>query len=36
MIKDIAGLPLVILICAGIIDCTLIFFAFKYFIKNGK
>jgi len=36
MIKDISGIPLIILLCAGAIDCTLIFFAFRYFIKNAK
>jgi len=36
MIKDISGLPLIILIIAGIIDCGLIAVAFRYFIKNGK
>ncbi len=36
MIKTIAGLPLVILIVAGVIDCALIFFAFRYFIKNAR
>ena len=36
MIKVISGLPLVILLAATVIDCTLIFFAFRYFIKNAK
>lgn len=34
MIKDIAGTPLLILIGAGILDCGLIAYAFRYFLKK--
>lgn len=36
MIKDISGIPLIILIGATIIDCGLIAIAFRSFIKAGK
>lgn len=36
MIKDISGIPLLILIGATIIDCLIIAVAFKSFITNGK
>lgn len=35
MIKDITGIPLVILIAAGVIDCGLIAYAFKYFLRKN-
>ena len=35
MIKDISGVPLIILICATIIDLGLCAVAFKSFIKNN-
>jgi len=36
MIKDISGVPLIVLIVATIIDMGLVTIAFKSFIKNGK
>ena len=36
MIKDISGIPLIILICATIIDCGLITVAFVSFLKKEK
>lgn len=34
MIRDITGTPLLILIVAALIDCGLITYAFRYFLKK--
>jgi len=34
MIKDISGIPLIILLVAGLIDCGLITVAFVSFLKK--